>query len=118
MLTVAEAQAVLDACEHLRDRFLFALLLDSGVRIGEALGLRHEDLDIAERAGGGRSPGTTTTGPVSRAAGPGSIPVSAELMRLYADYLDGEYGALDSDYVFVNLWGRPHGHPLTLPGGL
>ena len=29
-------QAILDACEHLRDRLLFALLLDTGVRIGAA----------------------------------------------------------------------------------
>lgn len=114
VLTVGEAQAILDACEHLRDRFLFALLLESGVRIGEALGLRHEDLDIAEptvaviardndnraRAKGGRSR---------------SVPASGQLIRLYADYLAVEYGALDSDYVFVNLWGRPHGHPLTYP---
>ncbi len=41
------------------------------------------------------------------------IPVSAELMRLYASYLTGEYGALDSDYVFVNLWAEPLGRPLT-----
>ena len=27
-------------------------------------------------------------------------------MRLYADYLTREYGSLDSDYVFVNLWSR------------
>ena len=114
VLTPRQAQAILDACEHLRDRLLFALLLDTGVRIGEALGLRHEDLLIAERhvvvvprrndnrarAKGGRSR---------------TIPVSAELMRLYADYLTEEYGALDSDYVFVNLWGRPHGHPLSYP---
>jgi hypothetical protein len=44
-----------------------------------------------------------------------TIPTSAELMRLYADYLNIEYGALDSDYVFVNLRGRPHGHPLSYP---
>jgi site-specific recombinase XerD len=114
VLTTAEAQTILDACEHLRDRLLFGLLLDTGVRIGEALGLRHEDLDIAEpqvavvartndnraRAKGGRSR---------------LIPASGELMRLYADYLNTEYGALDSDYVFVNLWGRPHGRPLTYP---
>jgi integrase/recombinase XerD len=49
VLTAAEAQTILDACEHLRDRLLFALLLDTGMRIGEALGLRHEDLDIADR---------------------------------------------------------------------
>ncbi|WP_345581587.1 tyrosine-type recombinase/integrase, partial [Nonomuraea rosea] len=49
VLTVAEAQAVLDACERLRDRLLFALLYDSGMRIGEVLGLRHEDIAAAER---------------------------------------------------------------------
>src|SRR6478752_5099673 len=47
VLTTAEAQTILDGCDHLRDRLLFALLLDTGMRIGEALGLRHEDLDIA-----------------------------------------------------------------------
>ena len=31
VLTVAEAQAILDACGHLRDRFLFALLWESGM---------------------------------------------------------------------------------------
>lgn len=114
VLTAAEAQAILDACEHLRDRLLFALLLDTGVRIGEALGLRHEDLDIAERQVAVISRVNDNR---ARVKGGRSrfIPASAELMRLYADYLNGEYGSLDSDYVFVNLWGRPHGHPLTYP---
>ena len=40
-------------------------------------------------------------------------PASGQLVRLYADYLAHEYGALDSDYVFVNLWGHPLGRPLT-----
>ena len=43
------------------------------------------------------------------------IPVGAELMQLYADYLNREYGALDSDYVFVNLWGQPRGRPWSYP---
>ncbi|MFN2494635.1 MAG: tyrosine-type recombinase/integrase [Pseudonocardiaceae bacterium] len=114
VLTVAQVQAVLDGCVHLRDRLLFALLLDTGVRVGEALGLRHEDVEIAERqvtimprdndnrarAKGGRSR---------------TIPASSELMRLYADYLHREYGALDSDYVFVNVWAEPRGHLLAYP---
>lgn len=49
VLTVEQVQTILDACQHLRDRLLFALLLDTGLRVGEALGLRHEDLTIAER---------------------------------------------------------------------
>ena len=47
--TAQQVQTILDACDPLRDRLLFALPLDTGVRIGEALGLRHEDLDIAGR---------------------------------------------------------------------
>jgi integrase/recombinase XerD len=114
VLTVAEAQAILDACERLRDRFLFALLYDTGMRIGEALGLRHEDLAAAEREAN-VVPRDNDNRARSKSRQSRSIPVSADLIRLYADYLHGEYGDLDSDYVFVNLWGRPHGHPLTYP---
>lgn len=49
MLTAAEAKAILDACEHPCDRFLFAMLHDSGIRIGESLGLRHDNIAAAER---------------------------------------------------------------------
>jgi len=37
VLTLAEMQAILDACDRLRDRFLFGLLHETGLRIGEAL---------------------------------------------------------------------------------
>jgi hypothetical protein len=33
------------------------------------------------------------------------------LIRLYADYLVHEYGELDCDYVFVNLWAGQRGRP-------
>jgi integrase len=110
ILTAAQAQAILDACTHLRDRLLWALLWDTGVRIGEALGLRHEDVAAAE--------GELTVMPRvndnrarAKSASPRTIPVSPEVIRLYADYLHEEYGDLDSDYVFVNLWGQPFGRP-------
>ncbi|MEV0442911.1 tyrosine-type recombinase/integrase [Streptomyces spectabilis] len=112
VLTAAETQSVLDACGRLRDRFLFALLHESGVRIGEALGLRHEDIAPAERELS-VVPRLNDNGARTKSRQMRQIPVSAELVRLYADYLHGEYGDLDSDYVFVNLWGRPHGRPLT-----
>jgi integrase len=114
VLTVAEVQSILDACEHLRDRFLFAVLYDTGVRTGEALGLRHADIAAAEREVTVHRR-VNDNGARAKSATSRTIPVSAELVRLYADYLHGEYGDLDSDYVFVNLWGRPHGHPLAYP---
>jgi integrase len=88
------------------------LLWDTGIRVGEALGLRHEDLAAAE--------GELTVNPRvndnrarAKSARPRTIPVSPEVIRLYADYLHEEYGDLDSDYVFVNLWGQPFGRPWT-----
>jgi len=112
VLTAVEVQAILDACDHLRDRLLFALLLDCGVRIGEALGLRHEDMGIADRAVT-VMPRPNDNRARAKAGISRMIPASAELMRLYADYLTGEYGSLDSDYVFVNLWSQPYGRPWT-----
>jgi integrase len=114
ILTAGQVQAILDACIHLRDRLLWALLWDTGIRIGEALGLRHEDVAAAE--------GELTVAPRSndnraraKSATPRTIPVSPRVIRLYADYLHDEYCDLDSDYVFVNLWGEPFGHPWGYP---
>lgn len=49
ILSVVDVQTILDACDRLRDRLLFAVLHDTGMRIGEALGLRHDDWAAAER---------------------------------------------------------------------
>jgi integrase len=112
VLTVRQVQAVLDACGRLRDRLLFAVLYDTGVRIGEALGLRHEDLAVAEReltVTRRRNDNQART----KSPEPRIVPVSEALVRLYADYMEVEYGDLDSDYVFVNLWGGPFGRPMV-----
>ncbi|AOS91627.1 integrase (plasmid) [Mycobacterium intracellulare subsp. chimaera] len=115
VLSPAEVQTILDGCGRLRDRLLFALLYDTGMRIGEALGLRHNDIAAAEREVTVRRR-DNDNGARAKSATSRTIPISAELIRLYADYLHDEYGDLDSDYVFVNLWGRPRGHPLTYAG--
>jgi integrase/recombinase XerD len=110
-LSLEQVAAVLDAQRRLRDRFLFALLFGSGMRIGQALGLRHADFVSHERrveivarednANGARGKG-----------GHGSVPISGELVRLHSDYMHDEYGELDSDYVFVNLWAGRIGRPM------
>ncbi|MGZ6692430.1 MAG: tyrosine-type recombinase/integrase [Solirubrobacteraceae bacterium] len=37
----------------------------------------------------------------------------SELIRLWSDYMHEEYGDLDSDHVFVNLWEGRIGRPLS-----
>jgi site-specific recombinase XerD len=107
VLAAVEMQAILDACARLRDRFFFAVLHETGCRAGEVLGLRHEDIAAAEQeisivprenANGARAKSGSRT-----------VPVGPELIRLYADYVHQEYGSIDSDYVFVNIWAQPKG---------
>lgn len=90
MLTVGEVQAILDSCDRLRDRFLFAVLHESGVRIGEALGLRLADIAEAERVIT-VVPRVNANRARSKSRQQRTIPVGAGLMRLYGDYLHGEY---------------------------
>ena len=106
-----QVTTVLASCERLRDRMLFTLLAESGLRVGEALGLRHDDIDAASCVvsvvGRANANGARTK------SGSRQVPVPAGLIRLYSDYLHTEYGDLDSDYVFVNLWADPVGAPLS-----
>jgi integrase/recombinase XerD len=112
-LSLEQVAAVIDAQRRLRDRFLFALLAGTGMRIGQALGLRHEDVVAWERRieivprPGGRARAR------SKGGARGSVPVPGELIRLWSDYMHVEYGELDSDFVFVNLWEGEVGRPLS-----
>jgi integrase len=90
-----------------------ALLAETGMRVGQALGLRHADfvsrakqVRIVPRA-------DNANGARAKLRSPATIPVTASLVRCYSDYMHTEYGDLDSDYVFVNLWGGRVGAPLT-----
>lgn len=114
-LTAEQVQQLLDACVHLRDRFLIALLYETGMRIGQALGLRHEDMRTWDRVAVIVPRSDNANGARAKTRREHEIHLSAPLCRLFSDYMDLEYGDLDSRYVFVNLWSPPRGRPLTYP---
>lgn len=66
-LSAEQVSAVLDACNHLRDRLLFALLAGTGMRIGEHLGFGMRILTPLS-ASSGCDPGGTPTTPEQRPA--------------------------------------------------
>ncbi|MFF3403040.1 tyrosine-type recombinase/integrase [Streptomyces sp. NPDC002659] len=111
---------------HARNRFLVALLGATGMRIGEALGLRREDMHfLANSVGlGCQIAGPhihvrrrrNSNGALAKARMPRWIPVTAELVTYYADYTferDQVVEAADSDMVFVNLFKAPLGRAMT-----
>ncbi|MGA2931690.1 MAG: tyrosine-type recombinase/integrase [Acidimicrobiales bacterium] len=111
-LTTTQVTTILAACTRLRDRFLMALLAETGMRVGQALGLRHEDFVSRECAVRIVPRDDNANGARAKCRAPVEIPVSASLVRLYSDYLHTEYGSIDSDYVFVNLWSQPMSRPM------
>lgn len=116
-LTSEQVQKLLDACTHTRDRLLLALLFSTGIRVGQALGLRHEDICVEEGSLQIVPREENPNGARAKTRTAYTIPCDERLMQLYTDYLIEDLGALESnslpDYVFVNLWGGELGRPLT-----
>ena len=107
--------AVLAACEHLRDRFLLSLLAETGMRVGQALGLRHADFVSRSREVHIVPRADNANGARAKVRSAAVVPVSTPLVRLYSEYMHTEYGGIDSDYVFVNLFGGRIGAAMTYP---
>jgi integrase/recombinase XerD len=116
-LTREQVQRLLDACTHTRDRFLLALMYETGMRVGQCLGLTHADLSVedamlhivprVDNPNGARAKTRTTQ----------TIPLPEPLLHLYTNYLVDELCALEveslPDFVFVNLWDGEIGRPMS-----
>jgi integrase/recombinase XerD len=123
-----QIQAILDLAAHARDRLLIALMAVTGCRIGEALGLRREDMHLLSSS---RMLGCAVEGPhvhirrrqnangaLAKTRKPRWIPVGEDIGGLYADYQwerDRVPEAADCDMVFVNLFAAPAGGPMKYP---
>jgi integrase/recombinase XerD len=111
-LNPEQIASLLAACEHTRDRLLIALLAETGMRVGQALGLRHSDFVSRDKTIHIVPRSDNANGARAKCRNEAAIPVSGALVRLYSEYLFDEYGDVDSDYVFVNLFAPPVGRPL------
>jgi site-specific recombinase XerD len=108
ILTPGEVDALTAALRTHRDRAMVAAMVLGGLRRCEVLGLRLEDLRVAERR-------------VFIADGKGGhqrlVPVSARFFAAVAAYLDVERPAdSTTDRVFVVLKGPTRGNPLSVRG--
>ena len=108
ILTPEEVDQLTAALRTHRDRAMVAAMVLGGLRRCEVLGLRLEDLRVAERR-------------VFIAEGKGGhqrlIPVSSRFFAAVAAYLDTERPAgADTDRVFVVLKGPTRGRPLSVRG--
>ncbi|MBD2771975.1 tyrosine-type recombinase/integrase [Iningainema sp. BLCCT55] len=102
-LTPEQVNTLVEACNTLRDKFLIRLLYETGLRIGEALGLRHEDMVTGTHNEIHIVPRLDNINLVRTKSGvERTVHVSKELMQWYSAYLCDEYPQdIDCDFVFV-----------------
>jgi site-specific recombinase XerD len=128
-LSAEQSKAVLACCRSPRERFVVMLLHESGIRIGEALGLRFEDLHLLPDS---RSLGcpvlgahfhvrqrANPNGALAKSRVPRLVPASEELVGAYAEYRFERAGLLssdNSDMVIVNLYHEPLGAAMSYQG--
>lgn len=116
-LTREQVQCLFDACTHTRDRFLLALMYETGMRIGQCLGLTHADLSVEDGTLRIVPRTDNPNGARAKTRSPHTIPLPEQLLHLYTDYLVDELCALEveslPDFVFVNLWEGEIGRPMT-----
>jgi len=104
-LSKEQVKQLVEACTTLQQNFLLCLLYETGLRIGEALNLYHEDLETGGknvvRVVNRNSHLSVTR---NKSYHERTIDVSVGLMRLYSRYLIEEYPADEfSNYVFVRI---------------
>jgi integrase len=119
VLTPSQVERVLEVVDRPRDRLLILLMLRCGLRAGEALGLRLEDMHMLPVSG---HLGCTIPGPhvhVERRSNPNgawakspyerNVPVPADVCEVHAAYMAERYrdlGGQQPDAVFLSMTGQ------------
>ena len=114
-LNKEQINQLIDSTTNVRDKFLLMLLLNTGLRIGEALGLHHEDilqvgnafkLVVRDRY--------SNPNQVFAKTGYREVFITREIIDIYDDYcffLECEIGHV-ADQIFVKIHGTNIGMPL------
>lgn len=108
VLTKVQIEKIFYACSNVRDQLLIRILYEGGLRIGEALAIWIEDVDIGAKTITVRK-SKTSNGQYRK------VYVSSETINMFQDYLiDHHSENFDSNYLFVSISGEKRGEPLSL----
>jgi len=114
VLTKIQVIALVDACNNLRDRLIILMLYETGMRIGQLLGLRHEDIVSWDKKIHIIPRPNNINNARAKTSEINTLHVSKTLIDIYTEYLLTEVSEIECDYVFVNLWGGKQ-CPMTYP---
>jgi integrase len=103
--TITEDQFIQlnNACTNYRDKFLIWLLYETGLRIGQALALRHEDIICWDNEIRVKYRTNNLNQVRNKSYKPNTLHVSTQVMALYGEYISTLDQNKFTDYVFINF---------------
>ncbi len=114
-ITKEQVQQLLDACGNQRDRLLVRLLYESAIRVGEALALWVQDVDVAENKLHICDRGPLENGAeIKTVHAPRALDVSADLIDEIVAYVGIAHTAeVETNHLFLKHQGRRADQALT-----
>lgn len=103
-----EVIILINTCNNFRDKFLLSLLYETGIRIGEALSLWIEDLDISDMVIDIKDRGELENyAEIKTVASPRRIDISQNLADMFMEYI-AEYHTeeVETNHVFIKVSGE------------
>ncbi len=114
-ITKDQVQQLLDACGNQRDRLLVRLLYETAIRVGEALALWVQDVDVAENKLHICDRGPLENGAeIKTVHAPRALDVSADLIDEIVAYIGIAHTAeVETNHLFIKRQGMRAGQALT-----
>lgn len=114
-ITKDQVQRLLDACGNHRDRLLIRLLYESAIRVGEALALWVQDVDVAENRLHICDRGPLENGAeIKTVHSPRTLDISADLIDEIVAYVGNAHTAsVETNHLFLKRQGTHAGQALT-----
>lgn len=107
-LSKSEIEMLVRACNNLRDKFLLSLLYETGMRIGEALSLWIEDIDISDMEIDLKDRGQLeNNAEIKTVSSPRRIDISQNLADMFMEYI-AEYHneEVGTNHIFIKISGN------------
>lgn len=107
-----QVNTLIGACKYIRDKFMIALIFESGIRLGEALGLRKSDIVIWDNKIKIVARENKENGASVKNKAEGEIIIPSYICDLYIKYMQEEYIDNKEGYIFINLKGPNKGYAM------
>lgn len=107
-LSKEEIGTLIRTCNNLRDKFLLTLLYETGMRIGEALSLWIEDIDISDMIIDLKDRGQLeNNAEIKTVSSPRRIDISQNLADMFMEYI-AEYHSeeVETNHIFIKISGN------------